>query len=111
MRRRSRSMSARSACSRARSTTCARAARSTRPASSCGAELGGPSWAGHWAALMAYRERDRIRGSVVHGVGIHGYFQPEWQKKGLATREHLFDLFPARASVYGVSNLDEFLTY
>ena len=60
---------------------------------------------------MAYRERDRIRGSVVHGVGIHGYFQPEWQKKGLATREHLFDLFPARASVYGVSNLDEFLTY
>jgi esterase FrsA len=71
----------------------------------------GQSWAGYWAALMAYKERDRIRGAVVHGVGIHGYFQPEWQKKGLTTREYLFDLFPARSAVYGVNTLDEFLAY
>jgi pimeloyl-ACP methyl ester carboxylesterase len=71
----------------------------------------GQSWSGYWAALMAYKERERIRGAVVHGVGIHGYFQPEWQKKGLATREYLFDLFPARSSVYGVSTLEEFLAY
>jgi esterase FrsA len=71
----------------------------------------GQSWSGYWAALMAYTERDRIRGAVVHGVGIHGYFQPEWQKKGLTTREYLFDLFPARSSVYGVNTVDEFLAY
>jgi dienelactone hydrolase len=71
----------------------------------------GQSWAGYWAALMAYRDRDRIRGAVVHGVGIHGYFQPEWQKKGLATGEYLFDLFAARSAVYGVKTLDEFLAY
>ncbi len=71
----------------------------------------GQSWAGYWAALMAYKERDRIRGAVVHGVGIHVYFQPEWQKKGLTTREYLFDLFPARASVYEAKTLEEFLAY
>ena len=49
----------------------------------------GQSWSGYWAAKLAYTERERIRGAVVHGVGIHGYFQPEWQSKGLATREYL----------------------
>ena len=71
----------------------------------------GQSWSGYWAALLAYKERDRIRGAVVHGVGIHGYFQPEWQSKGLTTREYLFDLFPARSAVYGVSTMEEFLAY
>jgi fermentation-respiration switch protein FrsA (DUF1100 family) len=52
-----------------------------------------------------------IRGAVVHGVGIHMYFQPEWQKKGLTSREYLFDLFPARSAVYGVKTLEEFLAY
>lgn len=71
----------------------------------------GQSWAGYWAALMAYKERDHIRGAVVHGVGIHGYFQPDWQRKGLATKEYLFDLFPARSAVYGTKTLEEFLAY
>jgi pimeloyl-ACP methyl ester carboxylesterase len=71
----------------------------------------GQSWAGYWAALVAYKERERIRGAVVHGVGIHGYFQPEWQRTGLATREYLFDLFPARSAIYEVKTLDEFLAY
>jgi pimeloyl-ACP methyl ester carboxylesterase len=52
----------------------------------------GQSWSGYWAAKLAYTERERLRGAVVHGVGIHGYFQPEFQKKGLTTREYLFDL-------------------
>jgi esterase FrsA len=71
----------------------------------------GQSWSGYWAAKLAYAERARIRGAVVHGVGIHGYFQPEFQKKGLATREYLFDLFPARSAAYGVKTMDEFLAY
>ena len=71
----------------------------------------GQSWSGYWAAKLAYTERERIRGAVVHGVGIHGYFQPEWQSKGLATREYLFDLFPARAAVFEVKTREEFLAY
>ena len=64
----------------------------------------GNSWSGYWAAKLAYIEKDRLRGAVVQGGPIHDYFSPEWQKPGLSTREYLFDLFPARASVYGVGN-------
>lgn len=71
----------------------------------------GRSWSGYWAALMAYTEKDRIRGAVVHGVGIHEYFSPEWQKKAFSSREYLFDMFPARAAVYGTKTMDEFLAY
>ena len=71
----------------------------------------GRSWSGYWAALMAYTEKNRIRGAVVHGVGIHGFFQPEWQKKSFSTREYLFDIFPARASVYGVTSEKDYLAY
>jgi len=71
----------------------------------------GRSWSGYWAAVLAYTEKERIRGAVVHGVGIHEYFSPEWQKKALTTREYLFDIYPARASVYGTKSMDEFLAY
>lgn len=71
----------------------------------------GGSWGGHWSARLAYTERDRIRGAVVQGGPVHGYFQPEWQKKALGTREYLFGLFEARAAVYGVKTLDDFLAY
>src|SRR6266545_2324673 len=47
----------------------------------------GRSWSGYWAALMAYTEKDRIRGAVVHGVGIHDYFSADWQKKAFSSRE------------------------
>jgi fermentation-respiration switch protein FrsA (DUF1100 family) len=42
---------------------------------------------------------------------VHEYFQRDWQLKALGTREYLFDLFPARASVYGVETLEDFLAY
>jgi len=71
----------------------------------------GRSWSGYWAAVLAYTEKDRIRGAVVHGVGIHEYFAPEWQKKAFSTREYLFDIYPARASVYGTKTMEEFLAY
>jgi esterase FrsA len=71
----------------------------------------GQSWSGYWAAILAYTERARLRGAVVHGVGIHGYFQPEFQRGGLATREYLFDLFPARSAIYEVKTLEDFLSY
>jgi esterase FrsA len=71
----------------------------------------GRSWSGYWAAVMAYAEKDRLRGAVVQGVGVHEYFQPEWQKKAFSSREYLFDMLPARSSVYGTKTLDEFLAY
>ncbi len=69
------------------------------------------SWSGYWAAVMAYTERDRIRGAVIHGVGVHHYFQPEWQQTAIMSPEYLFDLFPARSVVYGVDNMEDFLAY
>ncbi len=71
----------------------------------------GRSWSGYWAAMMAYTEKDRILGAVVHGVGIDKYFSPEWQKAAFSTREYLFDIYPARAVVYGTTSMDEFLAY
>ena len=71
----------------------------------------GRSWSGYWAAVMAYTEKDRIRGAVVHGVGIHEYYAPDWQKKAFSTREYLFDIYPARAAVYGTKSMEEFLAY
>ena len=63
----------------------------------------GGSWSGYWAAKLGILERDRLKAVVVQGGPIHHYFQPEWQTKALGTREYLFDLFPARASVYGAA--------
>ena len=71
----------------------------------------GGSWGGHWAARLAYLERERIRGAVVQGGPVHEYFQPEWQRKAVTTREYLFELFEARAAIYGAKTLDDFLAY
>ncbi|MDH3419906.1 MAG: esterase FrsA [Gammaproteobacteria bacterium] len=69
------------------------------------------SWSGYWAAVLAYTERDRLLGAAVHGVGVHHYFQPEWQKVAVNSLEYLFDLFPARSVVYGVDTMEDFLAY
>ncbi len=71
----------------------------------------GGSWGGHWSAHLAYSEKDRLLGAVVQGGPVHNYFQPDWQRKALGTREYLFGLFEARSAVYGVKTLDDFLTY
>lgn len=71
----------------------------------------GGSWSGYWAAKLAILERERLRAVVASAPGVHGYFQPDWQRKALGTREYLMELFAARASVYGVETLDDFLAY
>jgi esterase FrsA len=71
----------------------------------------GVSWGGYWGAILGFTEKDRLRAAVDWAGPAHAYFQPEWQKKALGTREYLFDLFAARASVYGVKDIDEFLAY
>ncbi len=69
----------------------------------------GGSWGGYWAAKLAYVERQRIRAAVNHGGPIHYYFQPEWQRTALKTREYLMDLLPARAALYGVNTAEAYL--
>jgi esterase FrsA len=71
----------------------------------------GVSWGGHWATRVGYTEKDRLRGTVAWAGPVDMYFSKEWQAKALGTREYLFDLFAARAGVYGVSTLDEFYAY
>jgi esterase FrsA len=71
----------------------------------------GGSWSGYWSAKLGILERARLKAVVVQGAPIHHYFQPDWQLKALGTREYLFDLFPARASVYGTATLEEFLAF
>ena len=71
----------------------------------------GVSWGGHWATRVAIAEKDRLLGAINHGGAVHHFFQPEWQLKALGTREYLMDLFGARANVFGVKTLDEFLDY
>ena len=71
----------------------------------------GVSWGGHWAARLAFAEKDRLRAVVDWAGPSDIYFSREWQSKALQTREYLFDLFAARAGVYGVSTLDEFYAY
>ena len=71
----------------------------------------GASWGGYWGAALGFTEKDRLRGTVAWGSPVHTYFQRDWQTRALGTREYLFDLFAARASVYRVSTLDDFLAY
>lgn len=71
----------------------------------------GVSWGGHWAARMAIAEPKRLKAVVNWAGPVHGYFQRDWQLKALGTREYLFDLFPARAAVYGAETLEQFLAY
>jgi dienelactone hydrolase len=72
----------------------------------------GRSWSGYWAAVLAYTEKSRLRGAVMHGGPIHGYFQRAFQEKGLNTREYLFDLFEARAAIYpGVETREQFFEF
>jgi len=71
----------------------------------------GVSWGGHWGARIGYTEKDRLRGTVSWAGPVDVYFSRDWQSKALGTREYLFDLFAARAGVYGVSTLEEFYAY
>lgn len=73
--------------------------------------LYGGSWSGYWAVKMAIVERARLRAVVAQGPGVHYYFQRDWQKTAVETPDYLMDLFPARASVYGVGTMERFLSF
>ena len=67
----------------------------------------GRSWSGHWAAKLAVTERERLRGSVMHGGPIHHYFQRRWLEPSLATGEYLYDYLEAKCAMHGASGLED----
>lgn len=69
----------------------------------------GRSWSGYWAAKLAITERARLRGSVMHGGPIHGYFQQDWLKRSLRTGEYLYDYLEAKCAMFGASGLDDLI--
>lgn len=69
----------------------------------------GRSWSGYWAARLAFSERGRLRGTVMHGGPIHHYFQPDWLKGSLATGEYLYDYLEAKCAMHGATGLDDLL--
>jgi len=69
----------------------------------------GRSWSGYWAAKLAITERERLRGSVVHGGPIHHYFQPQWLRTSLETGEYLYDYLEAKCAMHGANGLDDLL--
>jgi pimeloyl-ACP methyl ester carboxylesterase len=67
----------------------------------------GRSFSGHWAAKLAYTERMRLRGCVVHGGGVHEAFQRAWAEPALKTGEYLYDYFEARRAMLGASDAED----
>ncbi len=69
----------------------------------------GRSFSGYWAAKLAYTERSRLRGVVMHGGPIHYTFQPDWCASALSTGEYLYDYFEAWRAMMGAETLEELL--
>lgn len=69
----------------------------------------GRSFSGYWAARLAYTERERLRGVVMHGGPIHHTFQPGWCAQALETGEYLYDYFEAWRGMMGADTLEEML--
>ena len=66
----------------------------------------GRSWSGYWAAKLAVTEAARLRGAIMHGGPIHGYFQAPWLTRSLATGEYLYDYLEAKCAMFGARGLD-----
>ena len=67
----------------------------------------GRSFSGYWAAKLAYRERARLRGAIVHGGGIHESFQRKWAEPALRTGEYLYDYYEARRGMFGARDAED----
>jgi pimeloyl-ACP methyl ester carboxylesterase len=67
----------------------------------------GRSFSGHWAAKLAYTERARLRGAVMHGGAVHVSFQRAWAEPALKTGEYLYDYYEARRGMFGASDPED----
>lgn len=71
--------------------------------------VSGVSFGGYWATDLAFREKDRILGSVAQSPPVDEFFQPKFlYNNTLGNREYLFDLAPAFINVFeGASNVGD----
>ena len=70
----------------------------------------GASFGGYWAMKLAYTHRERLRGAVNWGGGIHITFTPEWQEKSRNASSYLIDLMAARAAIFGGSTFEDYVS-
>jgi esterase FrsA len=71
----------------------------------------GQSFGAYWAAKLAHTEATRLAGAVTQSPPIHRTFQPDFFRGRMYTREYLFDLLPASLFVYGLTSIDELLSF
>lgn len=67
----------------------------------------GRSFSGYWAAKLAYLERERLRGAVVHGGPIHHTFHEPWFSAALETGEYLYDYVEAWRAMLGAATRED----
>ena len=65
----------------------------------------GASFGGYWAMKLAYTHRERIRGAVNRGGGVHITFTREWQERSRSASSYLMDLMAARARLFGENDV------
>jgi pimeloyl-ACP methyl ester carboxylesterase len=69
----------------------------------------GASFGGYWAMKLAYTHRDRIRGAVNWGGGVHITFTRAWQERSRNASSYLMDLMAARASLFGGATFEDYV--
>jgi esterase FrsA len=69
----------------------------------------GASFGGYWAMKLAYTHRERLRGCVNWGGGVHITFTPEWQERSRNASSYLMDLMFARARIFGGETFDDYV--
>ncbi len=69
----------------------------------------GASFGGYWAMKLAYTHRERIRGAVNWGGGVHITFTREWQEKSRNASSYLMDLMAARARLFGDTTFEGYV--
>ena len=71
----------------------------------------GQSFGGYWAAKLAHTERARLLGVIAQSPAVHTYYQADYIRPSMYTREYLFDRVPAYLVVYGKASMDELFDY
>ncbi|KAL2042547.1 hypothetical protein N7G274_005041 [Stereocaulon virgatum] len=67
----------------------------------------GLSCGGYYAVRIAHTHREKLRGAVAHGTGVHHCFDEEWLEKA-NMHEYPFALLPALSKKFGYDNPEEF---
>ncbi|KAF7868501.1 hypothetical protein EAF04_005032 [Stromatinia cepivora] len=67
----------------------------------------GLSAGGYYAVRLAHTHKDRLRGVVAQGAGVHYFFGKDWLEKAEG-HEYPFQLGPAMALKHGYTSIEEF---